>query len=165
MKKKRHVTPHDRRLDMIEAILRGRLSNREIAAWLSVSKTTVGRHRDVMHKKGIIAMDTIRAMSTDEVEALFNRPSRAAARKQHPDWDLVHQHMQRTGATRLLLWNQYCTALLQQGHPPTTALSYSQFSLCYRLHRERQQMIRRAHAQRDRILLRHSIWDSGGADD
>lgn len=145
MKKKQHLSPYYRRLDMIEAILHGRLSNREIAAWLDVSKTTVGRHRDILHKRGITAADEVRAMSKDELEALFNKRPNARSIKHQPDWDHVHEEMKRKGVTRLLLWREYRTALLQQGQSASSLLSYTQFAFRYSAHRQRLPLDMRQH--------------------
>lgn len=141
MKKKRHATPHDRRLDMIEAILRGQRSNREIAARLGVSKTTVGRHRTILDTSGITTVEQVRAMSADALDALFNKRSNARSLKNQPDWEHVHEELGSQGVTLLLLWREYRTGLLQQGRPASSLLSYSQFAFHYSVHRARLPLV------------------------
>lgn len=115
----------DKLFDIVRLILTTLLPDRAIARSLQVSKTTVGRYRDIIVEKGY-AWTTLSCLEFQALHALFNRSYRRFTNKRIPDFARVHEEMQKSGVTLLLLWEEY------RAINPDDALSYSQFTYYYR---------------------------------
>jgi transposase len=103
-----------------------RLSQRQVARCLHLSRTTVGKYLDLAQAAGITwplpeAMDD-HALA----RALF--PGSASGFAQHftqPDFSYLHQELRRKGVTLQLLWEEYAAS------NPETAYQYSWFCELY----------------------------------
>lgn len=137
--------------DLLERILMTEDSDRAIAEARHVSKTTVGRYRQLVAQKGWDLAD-LRKIKPGELNKLFNRPSgKASHRKRQPDWEQVFAEMQRPNVTITLLWEEY------RKPSPDDALSYSQMAHHYRrLKKQRPSEMRRYHEPGAEVYVDYS---------
>lgn len=99
----------------------GGLSNRQIAASLSVSKTTI---RNCLRRAA--AAGLVWPLPDDLTDAMLEvrlyppPPSTPGDQRPQPDWAVIHRELKRPGVTLLLLWQEH-----RAQHPE--GFSYSRF--------------------------------------
>ena len=104
----------------------GGLSNRQIAASLSVSKTTIKTCLERAAAAGLV-WPLADDVTDDVLEARLYQPAPAATPKAVqaiPDWPTVHRELKRKGVTLQLLWQEH-----REAHPD--GYSYSRFTELY----------------------------------
>ena len=99
-------------------------SNREIANIVCISKTTVGRLREVAAQKKLTWRE-IERLGETERNRVLNKPRLTRPRKRHPDWPSIHAEMKRPSVTLQLLWEEYVEL------NPSDALSYQHCAALY----------------------------------
>ena len=86
----------------------GGLSNRQIAASLSVSKTTI---RNCLRRATVAGLAW--PLPDDLTDAMLETrlypppPSTPGGERPQPDWAVVHRELKRPGGTLLLLWQEW----------------------------------------------------------
>lgn len=111
--------------DIVRLVMTSTLSDREIGRYLGLSKNTIRRYRHLIGY-GRYTWPELSSLDTESLDARFNKASRRLTQKRLPDFAFMHEEMQRTGVTLLLLWEEY-----RSGSPDDT-LCYSQFTHLYR---------------------------------
>lgn len=105
--------------------LESRLSLRECARVLGISKTTVGAIVSMARVAGV-DWAVVQALTDDELESRVYRPAAPrSSRHLEPDFALIHQELRRPGVSLQLLWEQY-----QRGND--LAYKYTAFCVRYR---------------------------------
>jgi transposase len=105
------------------------LSNRQIAASLKISHSTVGEYRGRAREAGL-SWPLGPEWDDARLEAcLFPPPRPSSAARPLPDWSWVHRELSKKGVTLQLLWLEY-----RQAHPD--GYQYSQFCDLYRRWRQ-----------------------------
>ena len=115
--------------DTVRLILTTHPSDREVAASVGVSKTTVGRYRRLAQAKQL-TWPEVSALDAEALDRLFNRPANGGRPQRAIDLSLLHERLQGKGMTLQLLWEE-----LRQDDPYNTP-SYSQLAALLRRHRE-----------------------------
>ena len=83
------------------------LSTREVAAALSISKTTVSEIAMYARDAGV-DWPLASSLSDDELQARLYPPPRPRSSTRHePDYAALHQELKRPGVTLQLLWEEY----------------------------------------------------------
>jgi transposase len=133
--------------DAVRLALTTRLSDRDIAAALSVSKTTVRRYRRIAATRGY-TWSELGAMTPGALRAKFNRQNRGASRKRLPEFAVVKEELSSDGVTLQLLWEEYRAA------GPEDALSYAQFTARYRKYLgQLPSSMRQSHPAGERVFV------------
>lgn len=136
--------------DTVRLILTTALSDREIAASLGLSKTTVGRYRRVVEDKAI-TWDQAKSLSSGEVKELLNKKKAGGKPKPTPDFALLYQQLQQKGITLQLLWEEY------RREDPEHTLSYSQFAARMRAYTKTlPTVMRQHHKPGERVFVDYS---------
>lgn len=136
--------------DAVRLLLTTHLSDREIGLSAGLSKTTVGRYRNVIRTKRL-TWEQVSPLDPAGVHALFNRRGNGGQRRRQPAWELVHEQMQRKGMTLQLLWEEY------RREGPHDALCYSQFAARYRAYRGTlPTVMRQYHEPGERVFVDYS---------
>ena len=105
--------------------LEARLSLRECARVLGISKTTVGAIVSMARVAGV-DWAVVQDLSDDELEARIYRPAvPRSSRHLEPDFAYIHQELRRPGVTLQLLWEEY-----QRGND--LAYKYTAYCVKYR---------------------------------
>jgi transposase len=120
------------------------LSNRKIATSCKISKTTVANYLDRAKKAGI-SWPLPQDMTEDRLQGLLFPEETKASSDQvpDPDWNVVHQELQRKDVTLALLWDEY-----KQAHP--NGYQYSWFCREYRTWRGKLDLVmRQTHRNED----------------
>jgi len=125
-------------LDAARLILTTTLSDREIGAAASLSKTTVGRYRRIAQTRGL-TWAKISPLTPEAVHTLFRRPARGGKTKREPVWEVLHERMAHKGTTLQLLWEEY------RREQPHGSLCYSHFAAKYRAYRDSLPSVMRQH--------------------
>src|SRR5262245_11147538 len=87
--------------------LEARLSLRECARVLGISKTTVGAIVSMARVAGV-DWAVAQSLNDDELEARVYRPAvPRSSRHLEPDFAHIHQELRRPGVTLQLLWEEY----------------------------------------------------------
>ncbi|BFI95488.1 MAG: IS21-like element ISPsy14 family transposase [Rhodanobacter sp.] len=136
--------------DVVRLILTTTLSDREIAASVGVSKTTVGRYRQLARAKALV-WKNIAELGPLALQERLNRPRSGGRRKEVPDLSLLHDQLQAKGMTLQLLWEDY------KRENPDTALCYSH--LAAKLRRFRHTLptvMRQHHVPGERVFVDYS---------
>jgi transposase len=136
--------------DAVRLILTTTLGDREIAAAVNMSKTTVGRYRRLTEAKGL-AWDAVDGMGPNALRQRLNRPANGGKRKTLPDLSVLHSQLQSKGMTLQLLWEDY------RRDNPHDALSYSH--LAAKLRRFRHTLptvMRQTHVPGERVFVDYS---------
>ncbi|HNU11201.1 MAG TPA: IS21 family transposase [Rubrivivax sp.] len=103
--------------------LESRLSLRECARVLGISKTTVGAIVSMARVAGV-DWAVAQALTDDQLETRVYRPAvPRSSRHLEPDFALIHQELRRPGVTLQLLWEEY-----QRGND----LAYKYTAFCVR---------------------------------
>lgn len=124
--------------DAIRMALDTTMSDREIAAALAISKTTVRRYRRMAQEKGLFWHD-LAGMSPRELDATFYKKPGLKLKKRLPDFAMIHQELDTKGVTLELLWEEY------RAPSPDDALSYPQFTHHYRVWAHQLHPVMRQH--------------------
>lgn len=133
--------------DITRLIITTRLSDRDIASSLRVSKTTVGRYRALILEHEY-EWPSLQHLSEFQLDAIFNKRLRGFCIRRMPDFAKVHDELQTKGVTLALLWEEYRSA------EPTDALSYSQFTFHYREYRQSiDRSMRQSHRPGERCFV------------
>lgn len=136
--------------DAVRLILTTRLSDRQIAASLSMSKTTVHRYR-ALAKDRHLRWESVQTQTPAQLARLFNRQSRGPAPKRAPDYAAIQKELLLKRTTLQLLWEEYRVV------NPGDALSYAQFTALYRAHIKRQpRVMRQNHVPGERVFVDYS---------
>lgn len=136
--------------DVVRLILTTTLSDREIAASVSVSKTTVGRYRQLARAKALVWADIVE-LGPLALQERLNRPRSGGRRKETPDLSLIHDQLQAKGMTLQLLWEDY------KRESPDTTLSYSQLAAKLRDFRDTlPTVMRQHHVPGERVFVDYS---------
>ncbi len=106
--------------------LNGRLSQRQIAAALGISKGVVAKYISLATQLGL-DWDDIAQLSDTELERRLIPPAPSPYYFVRPDFGQLHHEMRRKGMTIMLLWQEFVE------HDPSQRVhQYSQFSVNYR---------------------------------
>jgi transposase len=106
------------------------LSTRQVAAALSISKTTVSEIALYARTAGI-EWPAASALSDDELQArLYPPPRPRSTQRREPDYATLHQELKRPGVTLQLLWEEYRAQIGNQA--AEQAYRYSAFCDKYR---------------------------------
>jgi transposase len=136
--------------DAVRLILTTTLGDREIAASVSMSKTTVGRYRRLIEAKGL-AWGEVDGMGPDALRHRLNRPANGGKRKILPDLSVLHSQLQAKGMTLQLLWEDY------RRDNPHDALSYSHLAAQLRHFRHTlPTVMRQVHVPGERVFVDYS---------
>lgn len=139
-----------KQFDALRLILTTALSDREVAAVVGLSKTTVGRYRQVASTKRL-SWDGVGSATPSEICALLNKPRSGGKPKPLPDLAHLHQELQRKGMTLQLLWEEH------RRENPEMSLSYSH--LAAQLNRYRKTLpasMRQYHVPGERAFVDYS---------
>lgn len=135
--------------DLLRHILTKPLSDRDIAATFSVSKTTVGRYRRLAREREL-TYEQVAGVAPKVLHDTFNLP-RSRPEKRRPDFEAMDAELATKGVSRQLLWEEY------RAQAPSGALSYSQFTTLYREHRKcRSVVMRQHHVPGERVYVDYS---------
>jgi len=124
-------------------------SQREIAASLSVGRTTV-REYFVRAKRAGLAWPLPDELSDDALEArLFPPPAEIApSARVQPDWPAIHRELRRKHLTLALLWEEY------RAEHPEGGYGYSRFCELYRRwHGRLSPTMRQHHVAGERMFV------------
>lgn len=136
--------------DALRLILTTALSDREVAASLGLSKTTVGRYRRIAATQRL-SWNRVGPMSPSDVHALLNKPRSGGKPKPTPDLAHLHQELQQKGMTLQLLWEEH------RRENPDTCLSYSHLAAQLKRYRETlPASMRQHHAPGERAFVDYS---------
>lgn len=124
------------------------LSNRKIATSCKISKTTVANYLDRAKEAGI-SWPLPQDMTEDRLQVLLFPEEAKASSDQvpAPDWNVVHQELQRKDVTLALLWDEY-----KQAHP--NGYQYSWFCREYRTWRGKLDLVmRQTHRAGEKLFV------------
>ena len=124
------------------------MSKRQVAASLSVSKTTV---RNCLRRAEVVGLGwPLPDDLTDEaLEARLYPPPQTVLedRRPLPDWPTIHRELKRPGVTLQLLWEEH-RARHQEGH------GYSRFCELYRAWAKKlSPTMRQTHTAGDKVFV------------
>lgn len=125
-----------------------RLSRRQVAAALGISKTTVSEIAMYARDAGV-HWPMAAALSDDELQArLYPPPRPRSSSRQEPDYAGLHQELKRPGVTLQLLWEEYRAGVGEQ------AYRYSAFCDKYRdWARRLKRSMRQIHPGGERLFV------------
>lgn len=112
--------------DVLRLHLKGRLSQRQIAAALGISKGVVAKYISLATQLGL-GWANIAQLSETELERRLIPPTPPPDYFVRPDFGQLHHEMRRKGMTIMLLWQEFV-----ENHPGERVHQYSQFSVNYR---------------------------------
>ncbi|QBB69355.1 IS21 family transposase [Pseudolysobacter antarcticus] len=146
-----HSDDHAEKLvGAVRKILSTALSDRDIAAAVGISKTTVRRYRVIVQAKGLTS-DDLNALGVDALCATFNQANRGSPQRRNPNYGEIQKKMSRKGSTLQLLWELY------REEDSANALSYPQFTANYRLYVKRlPTVMRQQHRAGERAFVDYS---------
>ena len=132
----------------LELLADSRLSTRQVAAMLGISKTTVN---DIAMYARAAGLDwaAVAGLSDDELRArLYPPPKPRTSQRSEPNYPRLHQELKRPGVTLQLLWEEYRE---QEGD---RAYRYSAFCDKYRAWAKRlKRSMRQVHRAGERLFL------------
>jgi transposase len=127
-----------KQFDAVRLILTTTLSDREVAASVGISKTTVGRYRRLAQAKKL-TWAKVSTLDPAGIHQLFNRAARGGKEKNTPDLAVLHDQLQGKSMTLQLLWEDY------RRDDPDRALSYSHLAAKLKVYRARLPSVMRQH--------------------
>ncbi|MBT7483336.1 IS21 family transposase [Candidatus Peregrinibacteria bacterium] len=94
--------------EVLRLILEIKLKDREIAESCGVSHGTVNNYRSLIQEQKL-SYSQLKHMSDTELEKIIKnkRGRKKQSDRPQPDFDYIHQELQRKGVTRQLLWEEY----------------------------------------------------------
>jgi transposase len=124
------------------------LSMRQVAAALSVSKTTISEIALYARDAGV-DWPLASTLSDDELQArLYPPPRPRSTTRAEPDYAALHQELKRPGVTLQLLWEEYRAGVGQQ------AYRYSAYCEKYRAWAKRlKRSMRQVHPGGERLFV------------
>jgi transposase len=124
------------------------LSTRQVAASLSISKTTVSEIALYARDAGV-DWPLASTLSDDELQArLYPPPRPRSTLRREPDYPALHQELKRPGVTLQLLWEEYRADAAEQ------AYRYSAFCEKYRTWAKRlKRSMRQLHPGGERLFV------------
>lgn len=136
--------------DAVRLILTTSLTDREVAASVGISKTTVGRYRRLTKAKNL-AWDDLASVDPDTLRQRLNRPANGGVRKAVPNLELLHEQLQRKSMTLQLLWEE------QRREDPHQTPSYSHLAAQLRAYRQTlPTVMRQHHTPGERVFVDYS---------
>ena len=128
------------------------LSTRQVAAALSISKTTVSEIALYARTAGI-DWPAASTLSDDELQArLYPPPRPRSTQRREPDYAALHQELKRPGVTLQLLWEEYRAQIGNQAGEQ--AYRYSAFCDKYRAWAKRlKRSMRQLHPAGERLFV------------
>lgn len=140
--------PMHKQLETLRLLLQTKLSAREIASAVNLSKTTIGRYRNLLTFKRLTWSD-VKDWSPAQIDANFNKPRRGNKVREPFNVAALHDELAATGLT-LQVWHEdYLRAMR-----PGTAYSYS--SVHRKLHAYRKtlpQFMHMEHRPGEKVLV------------
>ena len=141
--------------EMVRLILTSKFSDAAIAAASGFAINTVRRYRKILSRQNHYDWALLEALSEGALEKLLN-PAKSQPRKAffEPDWQAMEEALRRKGVTRLLLHQEYMSAL-----PPPGLAMLSEREFCRRLERHRAKMgvtMRQAHKGGEKLFVDYS---------
>jgi transposase len=135
-------------IDILRLKYEAKLSHKQIAGAVGLSKGAVGKYVNLAKALGI-TWPLPAGMGESELEAkLFRGRSKSPSRFLEPDFPALHQELKRKGVTLQLLWAEYV-----QAHGKH-AYRYSQFCERYRRWRGRQRRsMRQIHRAGEKLFI------------
>lgn len=123
------------------------LSNRAIARACSIGRETVREYLERAAEAGV-SWPLPEGLTEEELEhRVFPFEIRLGGERELPDWSEVHRELKRKGATRRLLWLEYC----EQREAP---YSYPQFCELYnRWAKKLDPVMRLAHKAGEKLFI------------
>jgi len=124
------------------------LSTRQVAASLSISKTTVSEIALYARDAGV-DWPLASTLNDDELQArLYPPPRPRSTHRREPDYPALHQELKRPGVTLQLLWEEYRADAAEQ------AYRYSAFCEKYRAWAKRlKRSMRQLHPAGERLFV------------
>jgi transposase len=124
------------------------LSTRQVAAALSISKTTVSEIAMYARDAGV-DWPLASTLSDDELQArLYPPPRPRSTHRREPDYPALHQELKRAGVTLQLLWEEYRAGAGEQ------AYRYSAYCEKYRAWAKRlKRSMRQIHPGGERLFV------------
>ena len=92
--------------DVLRLHLKGRLSHRQIAAALGISKGIVAKYISLATQLGL-SWDDIAQLSETELEKRLLLPTPPPEYFVRPDFGQLHHEIRRKGITIMLLWQEF----------------------------------------------------------
>jgi len=132
----------------LQLLADGRLSTRQVAAALGISKTTISEIAMYARDAGV-DWQLASTLSDDELQARLYPPPRPRSSTRHePDYAALHQELKRPGVTLQLLWEEYRAFAGDQ------AYRYSAFCDKYRAWAKRlKRSMRQIHPGGERLFV------------
>lgn len=136
--------------DACRYILTHKLSDRQIAQILGVSKTTIHRWRGIIRAKKY-SWEDLSDIKPTQLRKMLLKDNYGPNRKRKPDFSYIHSELEKTGVTLQLLWQEY------RGGNPADALAYSQFAALYRKYKKRLPVVmRQTHEPGEKAFVDYS---------
>ncbi|WP_426269238.1 IS21 family transposase [Dyella kyungheensis] len=115
----------------LHLITQTRFTDRDIAQMETVKlgKSSISRYRHLLHEKQLSWSD-LEDLSDQELHALLKKTTHTPRRTRQPDWEWVHQELNRKPKpnTKFWIWRQY------RKEDASTAMSYSHFTVSLNAH-------------------------------
>jgi transposase len=127
-----------KQFDAVRLILTTTLSDREVAASVGMSKTTIGRYRRLAQAKQL-TWSKVSALDPAAIHQLFNLPARGGKVKHAPDLAVLHEQLQGKSMTLQVLWEDY------RREDPEQTLSYSHLAAKLKAYRGKLPSVMRQH--------------------
>jgi len=112
--------------DVIRLKWHAQLSHEQIAATLKVSKGVVAKYVGLATVAGL-DWETVQHWNELQLSNVLLPRAAASQPFVEPDWDRIHQELDRKGMTLMLLWQEYVAA-----HPECRTWRYTQFCEHYK---------------------------------
>lgn len=125
------------------------LPGRQAARACQVSCSTVQQYLRRAEKAGLRSWEQVQALDEVALERLlFPAPPGVPTTRPLPDWNEVHQELQKKGVTRQLLWEEY------RARFPEDGLAYSQFCERYQAYRRHLDLsLRQVHRAGEKLFV------------
>ena len=141
--------------ELVRLVLTSKFSNSSIASASGFAINTVRRYRKILFHPRRYDWAALEALSEEALEKLLN-PAKSLPRKAffEPDWETVDKALRRAGVTRLLLHQEYMSAL-----PPPGLVMLSEREFCRRLERHRAKLgvtMRQVHRGGEKLFVDYS---------
>ena len=124
------------------------MSERQIAKSCSISRSTVGKYKNLAEEAELTYEDVEKMDDLDLLKLLkLNRKKIRIEKRPQPDWNWIHQEMRRKSVTLQLLWNEY-KDIYSDGYQP------SQFYEHYRCWRKKLNVsMRQIHKAGEKLFV------------
>lgn len=125
------------------------LPGRQAARACQVSCSTVQQYLGRAEKARLSSWEQVQALDEATLERLlFPAPPGVPTTRPLPDWNEVHQELQKKGVTRQLLWEEY------KARYPEDGLAYSQFCERYQAYRRHLDLsLRQVHRAGEKLFV------------